>query len=340
MRGCRQLLAGALAAVLIAGCGASADTGGSTAPATSPEVPPLPAEIKVSLDGYKGPENAGLLMAEKLGYFDDVGLNVWLGSPVVPSNTVFYVATRMDEIGVAPLPRVAIARENELPIVAIGSVIPRPTEAMIWLEGSGIQSMADLRGRTIGIPGVPFQKDLLRTVLEKAGLPPGRVEVKPVGHRLVPALMKGEVDAIFGGSPNIEGVALASRGAEPVVKPVQDFGVPAYDELAVITREDRAAADPRAMRAFMSAVRRGTAAALKHPRAAAKLIVNGPESDPRTTQKETEAQLKATLPLLSRTGGLNSEQTDEFLDWMREHGMIERAVPASELFAGQDPPQP
>lgn len=331
------MLAGALAVVLIAGCGGSADTGGST---TTIEAPPLPKKIKVSLDDYEGAENVGLLMAEKLGYFDDVGLNVWVGSPARPSNTVYYVSTRIDELGVAPLPRVAIARENGLPIVAIGSVIPQPTAAMIWLKQSGIRTLADLKGKTIGIPVIPFQEGLLRSVLEGAGLSLEDVQVQQVGYRLVPALLKNEVDAIFGGSPNIEGVALASRGAEPVVKPVQDFGVPTYDQLAVITREDRAAADPRAMRAFMSAVRRGTAAAAKHPEAAAKLIVGSFHADPRITLKEAEGQLKATLPLLSKTGDINSKQTEEFLDWMREQGMIKQPASASELLAEQDPSQP
>lgn len=333
MRGHRWTLAAIFVAMFIAGCGGSGETVGSPETASAPlEAPPLPSEIKVSLDGYEGAQNAGLLMADKLGYFDDVGLNVWVGDPLRPANTVYYVVTRMDELGVIPLPQVAIARENGLPLVAIGSVIPRPTAALIWLEGSGIRTMADLKGKTVGVSGVPFQKVLLRTVLEKAGLAPEDVEIKPVAYRLVPALLKDEVDAIVG-SPNVEGVGLESQGAEPVIKRVQDFGVPAYDELAVITREDRAAADPQVMRAFMSAVVRGTAAAMKHPEAAAKLIVKSPESNPRATLRETEAQLKSTLPLLSRTGRLDSERAAGVLDWMHKEGLIESAMSDSELLA-------
>lgn len=328
-------MAGVILAVLVAGCGGSTETAGSTKTAAAlAEVPPLPAEIKVSLNGRVGAENVGLLMADELGYFEDVGLKVFLGAPAIRANTTFYVVTRMDELGLAPMPQIAIARENELPIVAVGSVVPQPTAAVIWLKGSGIRTMADLKGKKIAVSGVPFQRDLLQIVLEKAGLAPEDVEIEQVGYRLVPALLKGEADAIFG-SPNVDGVALETQGAEPVVKPVQDFGVPAYEELAVITREDRAAADPEAIRAFMSAVARGTAAAIKHPKAAAKMIVKAPESDPRATLGETEAQLKATLPLLSRTGHLDSGQATGFLDWMHEEGLIRRSMPASELLVDQ-----
>lgn len=328
-------MAGLLLGVLVAGCGGSTETAGSTKTVAAPaEVPPLPSEIKVSLNGRAGAENVGLLMADRLGYFDDVGLKVFLGAPAVRANTVFYVVTRMDELGLAPMPQVAIARENDLPIVAVGSIVPRPTAAVIWLDGSGIRTMADLRGKTIAVSGIPFQKDLLQVVLEKAGLAPKDVEIEQLGYRVVPALLRGEVDAIFG-SPNIDGAAIETHGAKPVVKRVQDFGVPAYEELTVITREDRAVADPEVIRAFMSAVKRGTAAAMKHPKAAAKLIVKGPESDPRATLREAEAQLKATLPLLSRTGRLNSGQAAGFLDWMHEEGLIRQSMPASELLAEQ-----
>jgi putative hydroxymethylpyrimidine transport system substrate-binding protein len=338
MRRGRYVLAGFLVALLFAGCGGSADSGGSTKTVAAPiEAPPLPSEIKVTLNEYIGAESVGLLMAEKLRYFDDAGLNVWIGNAANPKNAEYYVATRIDELGVVPLPQVPIAREDGFPIVAIGSVISRPTASMIWLEGSGIRTMADLKGKTVGISGVPFQKDLLRTVLEGAGVPPEEVEVRSVRYRLVPALQKGEVDAIFGGSPNIEGVALESRGAEPVVKPVRDLGVPAYDQLAVITREDRAAADPQAMRAFMSAVKRGTVAALRHPEMAARLIVKSPDADPKATLEETKVQLQETLPLLSMTGRLDSGQTSKFLAWMHEQGLIKQPMPASELLADQAP---
>jgi ABC-type nitrate/sulfonate/bicarbonate transport system substrate-binding protein len=333
-----------LVAALMAGCGESAapgvstqragsdDTAGSATPvAQHTKAPPLPPEIRVSLDGHMGAQNIGLLMAEKLGFFKDAGLSVWLGSPLRPSNTVSYVLTRMDEIGVVQLPQVAIARENGIPIEAVGSVISHPTAAMIWLKESGIETMDDLKGKTIGLPGIPFQEDLLGTVLEDVGLTLDDVDVQPLGYLLVPALLSARVDAIFGGSWNLEGAALEARGVEPVIKRVQTFGVPAYDELAVVTRSDRAAADPRMIRAFMSAVRRGTAAALRDPKEALRLLVKGSEVDEELTPEEIEAQLDATLPLLSKDGYIDPQRAVGLIDWMEEQGWIEKQMPVAEL---------
>ncbi|HEY3434218.1 MAG TPA: ABC transporter substrate-binding protein [Solirubrobacterales bacterium] len=339
-----------LVVLLTAGCGKSTDTVESTATTVSSadelpptKAPPLPPEIRVSLDSYKGAENVGLLMAEKRGYFKDAGLNVWLGVPLRPSNTMYYVLTRMDELGVTQLPQVALARENGFPVEAVGSVVSQPTAAMIWLEGSDIKTMADLEGKTIGIPGIPFQEDLLRTVLEDAGLSFEDVDVQTLGYLLVPALLNGRVDAIFGGSWNIEGAALEAGGAKPVIKRVQDSGVPAWDELVVVTRSDRVVADPEMIRAFMTAVRRGTEAAVRNPEAAAKVIRENSETslaetNKRLTRKEAEAQLKATLPLLSKDGYVDPDRAADLIDWMHERGWIEKQIPVSELLTNGLPP--
>lgn len=345
-------MAAALAVFLFAGCGGSADTDESTGTTesaeaklaktldTPAEAPPLPAKIAVSLDGYMGAENVGLLMAVERGYFEDVGLNVWLGKPLRPSNTVYYVLTRMDELGLTSLPQVAIARKNGLPIEAVGSVISRPTAAMMWLRGSGVDSMADLKGKTVGVPGLPYQENLLQAMLEDAGMTLDDVEVQPLGYLLVQALLNGRVDAIFGGSWNIEGAALEAQGAEPVIKRVQSYGVPAYDELVVVTRSDRVDADPKALRSFMSAVRRGTAAAVKNPKGALKVIEKSSETDPKLTRKQIEAQLEATLPLLSKDGYMDPQRAAGMVDWMREKGWIEQQMPVSELLTNESQPLP
>ncbi|MFL5872526.1 MAG: ABC transporter substrate-binding protein [Solirubrobacterales bacterium] len=291
----------------------------------------------MSLDSHMGAENVAFLMAEKRGYFEDAGLKVWLGSPVRPSNTVPYVVTHIDELGVVQAPQVALARDEGLPIEAVGSVISQPTAALIWLKGSDVKTMADLEGKTIGVPGIPFQEDLLGSVLEKAGLTLDDVDVQPLGYLLVPALLSGRVDAIFGGTWNIEGATLEARGAEPVIKRVQSFGVPPYDELVVVARSDRVAANPKALRGFMSAVKRGAAAAAKNPEAALKVIEESSKPDERLTRKQTEAELTATLPLLSQDGYMDPHQAAGLIGWMNEQGWIKQEMPVSELLTNSLP---
>ena len=254
----------AAAAFLLAGCGGGGGRSGQLAAATDDTPPEKPQsfpcatpseQLQVTLDGHVGAENAGILMAEERGYFREAGLDVWVRTPGNPEYPVSYVATGDDDIGVAQQPQIVLGNEIEETVVAIGSVISEPTAAMIWLRGSGIGNIADLKGRRIATAGALYQTDLLEQALARADLTLDDVQLVAAGYELVPALLKGEVDAIFGGSSNIEGAALEARGAEPVITPARQLGAPAYDELMVIARPECVARHPALYRRFMAAWR-------------------------------------------------------------------------------------
>lgn len=302
------------AALLLAACG-----GGGDEETTEPLLDRWRG-IVVTLDGPYSAENVGLLMAENLNYFDDVDLGVEIrDEPVTPERPISYVSERSVDLAISHPPEVVLAKEQGLPITAVGSLVSEPTAAMIWLKKSKIGGVADLKGRTVGIYGLDSERALLQSILKRAGLTLDDVKVKQVEYDTVPALVSGRVDAVFGNSGNIEGAELESRGLQPVVTPVQELGVPAYDELVVIARPDRLRKDPRLIPDFMSAVARGTAAAIEDPKAAAEAIAEESET---SNKKAVEATVEATLPLLSESGEMNPEQEADLVDWMQEEGLI------------------
>ena len=319
------------AAALLAGCGGDEGAEGGKAPAAPVRSSADPQKLRVTLDGIEGAANVGIVMAVERGFFEDVGLDVWAGSPLEPSRPVQYVAKEIDAFGVAQQPQVVIGREKGADVVAVGSVIPQPTAAMIWLKESKIRSIADLEGKTIGFPGVPFQKGFLGMVLAQAGLTLEDVRVRNVRYEMVPTLLSGQVDAIFGGSWNLEGVELELAGAEPVIRRVQDLGIPDYEEGVVITRAELVDEDPQLVRDFMSAVARGTAAAAQDPEGAARAIKEAIGAVPDLHRKDRKAQLKATLPLLSRSGYMDPGQASDLVAWMHDRGLIQEEPAASKL---------
>lgn len=339
MRGSYLIAALAIVAALGTGCG-----GGGQAKAGARERPlnrkkpaaapaELPPEVRVTVEGQENPSDLGIVVAEKRGFFKALGLNVWVGAPFRPDRPVEYVSDGTDELGVAQLPQVAIARESGVPIVAVGTLVSQPTTAMIWLKRSKIRGLAGLKGRTIAIPGLPYQRRLLAGLLARVGLTLHDVNLKTVGYQLVPTLMSGKADAIFGGAWNLEGVQLKRWGAKPVVTRMRSFGAPAYGELVVIARKALAAEHPRLVHDFLAAVARGTSVALKHPRAATKMIEEADETNRTIGLKVTAAEVKATLPVLSRTERLNLGKANQMLGWMRELGALHRQLPAPQLLS-------
>jgi putative hydroxymethylpyrimidine transport system substrate-binding protein len=310
-------------AILLVGCGEG--SGGETGEAPAPE--PKPQEVNITLDGLFSPENAGLLTAKDQGYFEDAGFAVNIMAPSPPTRPIRYVTEGTIDMAVSHPPQVLLAQEKGLPIVALGSLVSRPTMGMIWLKDSKIEGIADLEGKTILSQGLPFEVDFLKAVLARAGLAPSDVKIKQTRARaqyeLVPELISGYADAIFGGSGNVEGAELESRGLEPVVTNVRNLGIPPYDELVVIARRDRLAKEPELFQRLMAAVRRGTAAAIEDPEAATEAVIAGLEGEGyEANRRATEAEVEASLPLLSPDGRIDREQNSELASWMREEGML------------------
>lgn len=324
-----------VAAALLAGCGGSEGSEAASKPPSSSraKAPYEPADIWVTLEGHASAENVGILLALERGYFKDVGLSVGVGAPDAPARPIYYVSTLTADVGVSQQPQVVLAKEKRAPVVAVGSLMSQSTLSMIWLKKSKIRDIADLKGKTIAVPGIPYQGKLLRLLLQRAGLSPRDVKIEVVGYELVPALVSGQADAIFGGSWNLEGAVLKSRGLRPVITPVSSLGVPTYDEAVVIARIRRVAQSRQMLRKFMAAVARANAAAIKDPEAAVQAIEKSPEGENTFGPKEIEAEVEATLPLLSSSTRISPRRTRKLVAWMHEQGLIQQAPPVSELQA-------
>jgi len=349
MRGVLLILGVAL--VLLVGCGSN-DSGSETAvgareasalkkaaaclqrsatpPAAAPEPRPRSEGLKnlhLTLDGYPDADDAGVLLAAQRGYFSAAGVKIEITSPVIASNIPGYIDEGASDLGLLPQPQVTIANSEGMPLVAIGSVIRQPTMVMMSLKGSGIEGVRDLKGKTIAINSLSFEEAAFEAVLARGGLTLEDVKLQRANYWVVQALVKGRADAVLGVSRNLEGVELEACGVEPVVVPLRELGIPPYEELVVVGRRDRRAQDPELFHSFMAALARGTAAAAADPRAAAEAISSyraelgaGHPQEPALV----EAKVKATLPLLSRSGSLGPARAARFARWMHDQGLIQR----------------
>jgi putative hydroxymethylpyrimidine transport system substrate-binding protein len=310
------------ATVTLAACGEkSEDVSGQT------------DQLSLALDFYPNPDHAGIYLGQKLGYFRDAGLDLQISTPTNPSDPIKEVAAGRADLAISYEPEVILAREEGLDVVSVGALVNRPLTSMIWLRDSGIGGVAGLRGKTVATAGIPYQQAFLKTILARGNLSEGDVHTVNVGLGLLPALLSGKAQAMLGGYRNVEGVDLAQRGKRPVVTPVDQLGVPSYDELVLVAQGQRLDDDPDAIRLFIAALARGTAAAEANPGAATQAVLGANDSlDP----KVTAAEVKATLPLLQPEKGkpygyMNPKRWKTFVGWMRDNGLIQSLPSPSEL---------
>jgi putative hydroxymethylpyrimidine transport system substrate-binding protein len=321
-----KLLATALvlaAASLATGCGEKSED----------VTPGNPQPFDVALDFYVNADHAGLYTAIERGYFRDAGLDVRPRVPSDPSAPIKEVAAGRVDLAISYEPEVLLARDQGLPVKAVAALVDTPLTSLIWLQGSGIDNVKGLRGKTIATAGIPYQEDYLRTILERSGLSPDDVEVVNVQQGLLPAILSGRADAMFGGFLNVEGVDLAERGLDPRVVPVDRLGVPTYDELVLVADRERLASDPEPIREFIAALERGTYAAARDPQAATDAIVAaGNGLDPDLTRAEVDKTLPRLLPPGDMPyGWMDRKRWQRFADYLYDAGQLDSRPDASEL---------
>jgi len=292
--------------------------------------------LSLTLDFYPNPDHAGIYMAQKLGYFEDAGLDVSIQTPSDPAAPVKLVAAGQSDLAISYEPEVLLAKEKGLDVLAVGALVNRPLTSMIWLRKSGIKGIGDLRGKTIATAGIPYQDAYLKTILGRAKLSPSEVKAVNVGFGLLPAILGGKAQAMLGGFSNVEGIDLRLRGSDPVVTPVDQLGVPSYDELVLVAQRKRLEEDPQRIRLFLAALARGTAAAAKNPEATTKALL---EANPDLDPKLTRAEVAATLPLLNPPlnghpyGYMDPAGWTKFTGWMRDNGLISSLPPTASVLS-------
>jgi putative hydroxymethylpyrimidine transport system substrate-binding protein len=283
-------------------------------------------KLTVTLDWTPNPDHVGLYYARATGLFDRSGLDVTIRAPSDPTAPLKLVGAGKSELAVSYEQELFLAAAKKLPVVAVAAVVPQPLNSFMSIDPH-VRSLRDLRGRTVGITGVPSDYATLKT----AGLD-GEVKVVTVGYNLLPALLAHRVDAVLGVYRNVEGVQLEQRGLHPTIIPVDRAGVPTYDELVLVASATRLS-DPgyrSEVRRFVGAFLAGTAGARAHPARATEILKKVTASSTAYLARA----VPATLRLLAGPAGVgcvNPAQWQRFGGWMRAHGLLKHRIAAARV---------
>ena len=171
-------------ALLAAGCGdddpedvAEPEPEPETTAAADPEPEPEPEEpaeltpVSLQLQWFTQAQFAGYYAARDLGFYEDAGLDVTIlegGVDIVPASVLDSGAA---DFAVSWVPRGLVPREEGTNITNIAQVFQRSATLQVAFADSGISTVADLEGRTVGNWGFGNEFELLAG-LRKNGLDP------------------------------------------------------------------------------------------------------------------------------------------------------------------------
>ena len=281
------------------------------------------------LDWTPNPDHVGFYYARDKGFFAKAGLDVSIRVPSDPAAPLKLVAAGRTDFAVSYEQEVLIAAAKKLPVVAVAAVVPHPLNSFMAIDPR-IGTLADLKGRKIGITGVPSDYAALDSALQSVGLRRPDVKVVSVGYNLLPALLAHKVDAVLGVYRNVEGIELVERGLHPTIIPLDRAGVPSYDELVLVASATRLHDPAYAVetRSFVHAFLAATAAAREDRAGAISVLKKATAESARFLDRATPA----TLALLSGPAGVGCMRTpawQRFSDWMYKRKLKTRSVRAS-----------
>ena len=297
-----------------------------------------PDKIKLALDWYPNANHAGLYVAMEKGYFSEEDLEVEMYTPVDPSTVNQTVAAGADDFGINYQPDLLIARSRDVPVVSIVGLVQHPLNSVQALKSSGITRPRDLVGKTVGYPGIPTNEPLLDTMLKHDGVAGGldEVELLNVGFDLAAVLINGTVDACIGCYFSHESILIENEGHPVNVIRMEEWGVPDYYELVMVTSEKMIEEKPGLVQRFVRAVVRGYEDAATDPDAALEILLDrtGEEVDPAVEKPG----IKVLAPLWTDGASVGWQTEDRWTnmaDWMYSTGLVENPVDGKKAFTNE-----
>jgi NitT/TauT family transport system substrate-binding protein len=288
----RALIVGAVAlSVALAGCSSS----GAPEPSGSGEPKEL-TPFSFQLNNPPNGSNSGFAAAIEQGFYADAGLDVKIEPGTGSSQTVQMVAAGQGKIGYADSTAATQLIAQGAPLVVLATIYQSNPNEVIALSDSGIDSIADLKGKKVGTPVPSSQASMLPLFLESNGLDASDVElINLAPTSLVQSLLQNQVDAILGSIDTYQ-VQLEQQGAKDLFTAMfADNGVPTVST-SIFAQREYVEQNPELVSAFVRASLQGWEYATTNPKGAVADVksVWGAQASV-TTAEELDAILAGNL---------------------------------------------
>jgi NitT/TauT family transport system substrate-binding protein len=296
-------------------------------------------QVTMRLDWlYQGP-NAGFLIAQDKGFYEQAGLSVEIGPGKGSASTAQLVASKAAQFGFADGFVVGNGVSKGMGIRMVAGIFRRNPTAVVVLEESDIKRPKDLEGKTVAIPTGAAQFQQWPAFVKGCGLDAGAIRITnidPAGSP--PALITGQVPAIAGYAqgyvPSVE-----IRGNKKArILWYADCGVTAVSN-GIIVHGDLIKDDPELIRSFVAASLKGFLYGRAHIDEIAAVVKKFSEATvPAISRREAELSFDtwvtpntAGKPL----GWMSDTDWNETVAVLKQYGGVTTPLEAAQLYTNE-----
>ena len=287
---------------------------------------------------YQGP-NAGFLVAQDKGFYEQAGLNVEIGPGKGSGSTAQLVASKATQFGFADGFVVGNSVSKGMSIKMVAGIFRRNPTAVVVLDESDIKTPKDLEGKTIAIPTGATQFQQWPAFVKGCGLDAGKIRITnidPAGSP--PALITGQVPAVAGYAqgyvPSVE-----IRGNKKArILWYADCGVTAVSN-GIIVHNDLIKEDPELIRSFVAASLKGFLYGREHIDEMAATVKKFSEATvPAISRREAELSFNtwvtpntAGKPL----GWMSDTDWGDTVAVLKQYGGVTSPLEATQLYTNE-----
>jgi NitT/TauT family transport system substrate-binding protein len=230
------------------------------------------------------------------------------------------------------------ARAQGLPVIYVMKWWEKYTVAIVSKEANGIKTPADLKGRTVGLPGLYGASYVgLRALLRSQGIQESDLQLESIGFTQAEALAADQVEAAVVYANN-EPIKLKAAGETLNVIYVAEYADLASNGLA--TNDPTIADHPELVRGMIAAILKGLSDTIADPSAAveiSKKYVETLANGDAATLDTARAVLAASIEMWQTPSPGVSDRTkwETTQNTLLDMGLIPSAIDLDQAFTNE-----
>ena len=287
----RATVIGACTSLTLAAC--TSGPGGMQSGASSQGA----SDVTIGLTYIPNIQFAPVYVADSQGLYNDAGVTATIRHHGSDEGLFTALLAGQENVVIASGDEAAVAASQGMDLVSIGQYYATYPGSVIVPASSSITSLADLAGKSIGIPG-EYGSSYYATLaaIKAGGLQTSDVTISSIGYTQQAALAAGQVDAVVGFTNN-DAVQMRLAGIDIREIPLDGASTPLV-AASIITTREWAQAHPDQARAVVSATTQAMNTIAADPQVAIDVTAKWDTTlSDETALAAANAVLAATVPL-------------------------------------------